>query len=263
MPNYEFNGEKYRKASAHQNEWGSAMIEELGIKDNAKILDLGCGDGRLTRELALHAKNGKAVGIDASYGMLDKAKEFTEPNLEFIHMDINRIAFDNEFDIIFSNAALHWVKDHSKLLINCFRALKPGGRIRFNFACEGNCETFFSIVKNLIREKEYIEHFKDFVWPWYMPSVSEYEKLMAQTNFTDIKIWEQPADRYFKNAEEITGWIDQPSIVPFLQEINNEKVKIAFRDETVDIMLRKTRQPDGTYFEKFIRINVDAEKPLK
>ena len=262
MPNYEFNGEKYSKASAHQNEWGSAMIAELGISVDADILDLGCGDGRLTRVLASHAKKGRTVGIDASYGMLDKAKEFSEPNLKFMHMDINQMAFDNEFDIIFSNAALHWVKDHSKLLENCFRALKPGGRIRFNFACKGNCETFFSTVKSLSLKKEYAEHFNDFAWPWYMPSVSEYEKLMAQTRFTDIKIWEQPADRYFKNAEEITGWIDQPSIVPFLREINNEKAKKAFREETVEIMLKKTRQPDGTYFEKFIRINVEAEKPL-
>ena len=260
MPNYEFNGEKYSKASAHQTEWGGKVIEGLGIKEDSRILDLGCGDGKLSHALALHAKKGMVVGIDASLGMLDKAKELSSPNLEFIHMDINDMLFESEFDIIFSNAALHWVHDHKKLLGNCYRALKPGGRIRFNFAGEGNCQTLFSVVRELMRKEKYAPHFAAFVWPWYMPSVGEYERLMVKTDFINSKVWGQPADRYFESAAEITGWIDQPSIVPFLREIDDDKAKQAFRDEAVKMMLEKTHQENGTYFETFYRINVEGEK---
>ena len=260
MPNYEFNGQLYSKASNHQAEWGSRVIDGLGVKADSRILDLGCGDGRLTHALALRAEKGRVTGIDASLGMLEKAREHSTPNLEFLHMDINDINFENEFDIIFSNAALHWVHGHKKLLDNCFRALRPGGAIRFNFAGKGNCRALFSVVRALMRKKEYAPHFAGFVWPWYMPAVDEYENLMDRTDFINRKVWGQIADRYFKSAVEITGWIDQPSLVPFLKEIADPEARRTFRDEAVGMMLEGTRQADGTYFETFFRINVRGGK---
>ena len=75
MGNFEFDGQKYKNASTHQKEWGTRIISELNLKGTERILDLGCGDGVLTKLLAEKVPEGKVLGVDASIGMLDTAKE--------------------------------------------------------------------------------------------------------------------------------------------------------------------------------------------
>ena len=111
MNAFEFDGKKYKKASTHQKEWGNTLISELKLKGNERILDLGCGDGVLTEQLSLAVPKGKVLGIDASMGMIETAKGIIKDNIEFQRADINEIDYKNEFDIIFSNAALHWIKE--------------------------------------------------------------------------------------------------------------------------------------------------------
>ncbi len=114
----------------------------MSISGTELILDLGCGDGALTSQLAALTPQGAVVGIDASYGMIETAKSYHAENLSFEVGDINGLNFENEFDIIFSNAALHWIKNHEALIEKVFLVLKSGGIMRFNFAVEGNCANF-------------------------------------------------------------------------------------------------------------------------
>lgn len=259
MGTYEFDGEKYKKASRHQKEWGNKLISSLQLSGNESILDLGCGDGILTEQLSLLVPDGYVLGIDASVGMIEKAKQNVHDNLEFRHMDINEMDFDSEFDVIFSNAALHWVKDHNKLLKNTYTALKHGGIVAWNFAGDGNCKTFYEVMRKKIKYDRYKEYFAAFEWPWFMPSKSEYKALTENMGFSEVTISEENADRYFDNADEMIRWIDQPSLVPFMQCVPDE-VKKEFRDEVVEEMLSEALQPDGTCFETFRRINVRLVK---
>ena len=140
---YEFDGDKYKKASSHQKEWGNRLISELSFKGNEHVLDLGCGDGTLTARLAELVPRGLVLGIDSSQGMIDTSGKNERNNLKFEKIDINQIDFKEEFDLIFSNATLHWIKDHSSLLSKVYDSLKQGGTVRFNFAAAGNCSNFF------------------------------------------------------------------------------------------------------------------------
>jgi len=256
---HEFDGKKYQKASTHQKEWGNKLISELKLKGNEKILDLGCGDGVLTQTLSNLVPDGSVLGVDASIGMIEVAKQKESGNLKFLLMDIDELATDEKFDIIFSNAALHWVKNHRKLYEKLSTILNENGMIRFNFAADGNCSYFFNIVKMTIQEKEYQEDFKDFDWPWFMPTLDEYKKLIDDFSFSNVKIWEENADRFFPNKEALIGWIEQPSIVPFLEYLPDSK-KEPFTNEIIEKMLKFTIQDDGRYFETFRRINVLIRK---
>jgi trans-aconitate 2-methyltransferase len=256
---FEFDGKKYAKVSTHQKEWGEKLISELRLQGNERILDLGCGDGRLTAQLAELVPGGYVVGIDASAGMIAEARKHQRPNLTFEVMDINQFGFEQSFDLIFSNATLHWIKDHSRLLKKAFAYLNEGGTLCINFAGKGNCSHYFKVMMDVISRAEYQESFQDFEWPWFMPSLGEYQILVQQIPFRDVRIWEENADRYFPDQTALIGWIDQPSIVPFLapiQEENREK----FRDEVVREMVMETQCGDGRYFETFRRINVLAQK---
>ncbi len=257
---FEFDAEKYKKASTHQKEWGKKLIAELDLKGNERILDLGCGDGGLTAQLAKLVPNGLVVGIDASQSMIESAKgAHKAQNLKFDLIDINAIDFKDEFDVVFSNATLNWVKDHNRLYPKVHKSLKADGIVRFNFAADGNCSHFFKVIKRVMADKKYAEYFDDFDWPWYMPVVDEYEKRLKQFNFKETKVWGENADRYFPDAETMTKWVDQPSIVPFLKCVEMSD-KQPFRDAVVEQMVEETIQPDGTCFETFRRVNVFAKK---
>ena len=259
METFEFDGKKYKLASSHQKEWGNTLISELSLKGNERILDLGCGDGVLTEQLSFVVPAGKVLGIDASRGMIETAKGIMRDNVEFQQMDINEINYQNEFDIIFSNAALHWVKDHERLLQNAYRALKRKGTLLWDFGGAGNCANFSDVVRGKIRDGKFAGYFSNFEWPWFMPSKSQYEELIASIGFSDVSIMEVNRDRYFSNEEELIRWIDQPCIVPFLACVPDQ-VKAGFRDEVIAEMIKRTRQLNGTYFETFRRLKVYAER---
>ncbi len=259
MSTFEFNGEKYKQASKHQKEWGNKLISSLKLSGNETILDIGCGEGILTEQLAELVPSGKVVGIDASRGMIDVAKTIERDNLSFLLMDVNDMNFVDQFDIIYSNAALHWVKDHQKLLQSSYKALKTNGRIAWNFAGDGTCALFNETARAMIDSELYREYFQSFEWPWFMPTKTEYEELLADTEFITVSLEHENVDRYFSDAEEMIKWIDQPSIVPFIKQVP-ASLKDSFRDSFIKLMMEKSLQPDGRCFEHFRRINIQAVK---
>ena len=259
MEIFEFDGKKYKQASKHQKEWGRALISELSLKGNETVLDLGCGDGILTEHLSSLVPYGKVLGIDASVNMINTAKMINRKNLEFSHKNINALNFENEFDLIFSNAALHWIKDHKQLLKNSYRALKIHGKILWDFGGSGNCSNLFDVIRRKISGDKYAQYFENFEWPWFMPSKFQYEELISNIGFSAYTITEVNRDRYFSNTSEIIKWIDQPCIVPFIKYIPQE-LKNRFRQEVIEEMLKRTQQPNGTYFETFRRMKVYAQK---
>ncbi len=256
---HEFDGKKYENTSAHQKEWGNKLISDLSLQGNERVLDLGCGDGFNTSIIADALPKGEVLGIDASKGMISAAKSKEKPNLRFMLMDIDQIVFHDEFDVVFSNATLHWVKDHGLLLKNVFKALRTGGYLRFNFAADGNCSHFYRVIRKAMDLKEFSPFFSDFTWPWYMPALDEYTQLVNQTEFKEAKVWGENADRYFPDTETMIGWLDQPSLVPFLACVP-EAHKPGFRKYVVSEMIRETKQADGRCFETFRRVNLFARK---
>ena len=259
MTAYEFDGEKYKQASKHQKEWGNNLISQLHLYGTETILDLGCGDGVLSKQIAQLVPKGRVIGIDSSYGMLKTARQLECDNLSFVHMDINNMDFSDEFDIIFSNAALHWVLNHSLLLNHSFHALKQGGSIHWNFAADGTCTAFYDVVRMKMKEEKYAHYFNDFIWPWFMPSKEQYEAIIEPVGFSKIEIVMENKDRYFSDVDEMIKWIDQPSIVPFIKCIP-DNMKESFRKEVIQLMIERTKQKNGTCFETFRRINLTAIK---
>jgi trans-aconitate methyltransferase len=257
---FEFDGEKYKQASSQQKAWGKKLIAGLQFKGGERILDLGCGDGVLTAELAKSVPDGFVLGIDASESMIETARKDNHgANVRFELLDINAIDFESEFDLIFSNATLHWIKDHRKLLRNVLKALKDQGAARFQFAGDGNCSNLIRILKEVTSAKDYAPYFGNFDWPWYMPAVDEYRALLDEVSFTEKKVWSENGDKHFESAEAMVKWIDQPSLVPFLGYVAGED-RQRFRDAVVERMIEETQEGDGKFFETFRRINVLAKK---
>jgi len=256
---YDFDGREYEKASTHQKEWGNSVIATLEFRGDERILDLGCGDGLLTSRLADHVPGGEVVGIDSSRGMIEAAREKKRPNIRFMLLDINDIEFDEEFDVVFSNATLHWIKDHRKLLRNVANALRPDGRVRFNFAAVGNCSHFIRVMREAMNREPFSDCFRGFSWPWFMPSLQAYQSLTAESPLREVRVWCENADRYFPDVETMVRWIDRPSLVPFIPLFKKDQ-REAFRSFVINRMIELTRQNNGTCFETFRRVNLVARK---
>jgi len=235
------------------------LIAELNLRGDERILDVGGGDGSLTRRLADTVPRGSVLGLDASAGMVEAARKLEQPNLRFMRTDILDADFRDEFDVVFSSATLHWVKDHRRLLDVLHRSLRRGGVVRLSFAGEGNCSRLIAVLRELMEEPAYRAAFDGFEWPWYMPSVESYERLVRESSFSDARVWGEVADRHFPNVEAMVGWIDQPSLVPFRQHLDAATGE-RFRTEVIARMTQRSREDDGRCFETFRRINVLARK---
>ena len=258
MPN-DLDAEKYEQASAHQKEWGAKLVSELCLRGSERVLDLGCGDGTIAAAVAESVPRGEVVGIDASQGMIEAAKAKEKANLHFVVMDMGELDFEDEFDVVYSNAALHWVKNHERLLVDVARALRQGGRVRFNFAGAGDCSNFIRVIRAAIAREEFAPYFKGFAWPWYMPAAIEYRRLVQRIGLREIAVWGENADRFFPEVETLLRWVEQPSLVPFLACVA-EGDKPAFREYVFEAMIKATRQDDGRCFEAFRRVNLSARK---
>jgi trans-aconitate methyltransferase len=110
-----------------------------------------------------------------------------------------------------------------------------------------------------MQRDEFVPYFKNFSWPWYMPSIDEYSQLVKKSELNDRRVWGESADHFFPDVEALIGWIDQPSLVPFLFYVS-ETHKSDFRSYVVGEMIRETRQDDGRCFETFRRINLFARR---
>ena len=256
---HEFDGKKYAKASAHQQEWGERLVAELDLKGAERVLDLGCGDGRVTAQLAALVPDGEVVGVDASCGMLEVAREKTGANLSFRLLDMDDLDYEDAFDVVFSNATLHWILDHPRFLLNVRRTLRKDGVLRFNFGGDGNCAHLIRVVKETMALPEFSAQFVGFRWPWFVPSIETYTGLAVAAGLRDVRVWRENADRFFPDRGVLLRWVDQPCLVPFLPHIAGAD-REAFRSYVHARMVEETLQPDGRCFETFRRVNVFARK---
>jgi trans-aconitate methyltransferase len=140
-----WTSDTYRANAAYVPALGAAVFELLTPKAGERILDVGCGEGSLTEKIV--AAGATVVGIDASPEMVAAA---AARGIDARVIDAERLPFDREFDAVFSNAALHWVRDHDAMLAGVSRALKPGGRFVAEFGGHGNIAAIQVAIRSVL-----------------------------------------------------------------------------------------------------------------
>jgi trans-aconitate methyltransferase len=155
-------------------EKAKAVAELLAARPGERILDLGCGTGALTADIA--ATGAEVLGVDRSAEMIEEArKKF--PNLRFEVCDARNLPFAGEFNAVFSNAALHWIPEAERVVEGVARALRPGGRFVAEFGGKGNVRKVVEALNAALTE---LGISPDGANPWYYPSVAEYSTLLEK-----------------------------------------------------------------------------------
>ncbi len=240
--------ERYRRNAAFVPAYGAPLIAFLAPKAGERVLDLGCGEGALTVKLAECAS---VVGVDASPAQVEAARA---RGLDARVMDAAALAFDREFDAVFSNAALHWVKDLDAVFAGVHRALKPGGRFACEMGGEGNVATVRAALDRALRRRGIDPGAAD---PWRFLGEDEARMLLARAGFAlpSMTLFARPTDL----PGSLADWLDTfaGSFLSRLPEAEHGPLK----DEITEYLKGRLSDSAGRWTVDYVRLRFLAVKP--
>ncbi|AFZ11166.1 Methyltransferase type 11 [Crinalium epipsammum PCC 9333] len=253
MPETSWNADLYEGKHAFVWQYGADIVELLSPQPGERILDLGCGTGQLTEKIA--SLGAEVMGIDSSAAMITKA-EANYPTIPFAVADARNFQVAQPLDAVFSNAALHWVKE-ADAVISCIRqALKPGGRFVAEFGGKGNiyaiASTLFSILEST--GSTTLESLN----PWYFPSIGDYATRLEKQGFdvTYAVLFDRPTPLADKEAG-LANWIRMFASTILAKYSAAEQDSVI---ATLEQRLKPTLYRDGTWIADYRRLRVVAIK---
>lgn len=204
----DWDAASYHKLSDPQRGWGLRVLERLAPGDGETILDIGCGTGRLTSEIAHRAPASRIVAIDRSQSMLREARARFASVASFVHADGTRLPFrDDRFDAVFSTATFHWIKDHDALFSEIHRVLKPGGRLVSQSGGGPNLQRLYRRAQRLRVSGEYAPYFVDWEDPWHFATSEQTSARLRHVGFENVDVGLEPAETPFPDTSSYEAFI--------------------------------------------------------
>lgn len=227
-----WDADRYDRVNIQQYESGRELLDLAHVKETDSILDLGCGTGKLTIDMARLAWNGRVVGIDPSAEMMMKAKERCSGirNITLKHIPAQAMAYSCSFDLVFSNLALQWIRDIHRVSGLMHQSLKKGGRIAFQIPDLNFSPEFFECTYRAISELDREAAYRDWRPPWYLPTERECRELLFVTGFENVRVFPKSSVLRFESAGEALQWWSS-ALIPYLEQLSDrdqERFRYAF-----------------------------------
>jgi trans-aconitate methyltransferase len=241
----------YDQKHSFVTKYGEGVLELLAPKAGERILDLGCGTGHLTAQIA--EAGAEVIGLDSSPEMIGEARA-AYPNIEFVVADAADFSFDRPFDAIFSNAALHWVHAAEAAVVCMARALKPGGRLVVEFGGKGNVQKIYRTLEEIVAEtigrRVSAQN--------YFPSVSEYSGLLERHGLEVRSAWLfDRLTRLEEGEDGLEAWI-----MMFRRPVV-ESIPLALKTQVMEQIKTRLRNDlflDGAWHADYRRLRIVACK---
>ena len=232
-----WNPDIYNKFKAERNAPLHDLLALIEIKANMQIVDLGCGTGELTSILADHFHGSEVLGIDSSAEMLAKSAPFSKGRLSFKLQDIESfIEIGNQYDLIFSNAAIQWIDHHESLIKGIIPLVKENGQLAIQLPSNHDHFTHSSI-RALAAESPYKEGMNGWSRPTYVLSIEEYARLLYENGMKNINVFEKVYPHVLKDADELADWTSGTTMIPYLEKLPDE-----LKDEFTNEYRRRLRE---------------------
>jgi trans-aconitate 2-methyltransferase len=258
-----WNAADYAVNSRGQYSWALSTIDRLDLGPSEAVLDVGCGDGKVTKELALRVPSGRVVGIDSSADMVRLARETwgpSSPNLEFRVVDARALDFPPIFDWVFSNSTLHWVPDHPAVLRGVVRALEPGGRVVLSMGGRGTAAAVHRALADFQREGPWAPYLADVVAPHHFFGPEEYGRWLAEAGLQARRVELTAKQMRHADTTALEGWL-RTTWMPYLERIPDD-ARAAFVTELAEGVGRGCdTAEDGSIILPMVNLEVEAEKP--
>lgn len=237
----------YERHGRFVSDLGTPVLELLQAVEGERILDLGCGDGALTQKIARMGCD--VLGVDQSQAMVEAARAL---GLHAQVMDGQRLAFEQTFDAVFSNAALHWMPDAEQVIDGVWNALKPGGRFVAEFGGDGNVAAIVGAL-----EAALLARGLDVPRPWFFPTPDDYRSLLEKRGFVVDFLALVPRPTALPG--DVGDWL-LTFAQPFTKEIPDGE-RPAFIGAVVEALRPSMRDAKGTWWADYVRIRCRARRP--
>ena len=246
-----------------QQTWARELIAKLNLHGDEHILDVGCGDGKVTAEIARALPRGSVTGADASPQMIEFAKKNFPttgfPNLRFRVMDARKIKFDRQFDLVFSNAALHWVDNHQAILRGASAVLKPDGRLAISCGGKGNADDVFTALRPEMRLNRWREFFRRMPKPYFFYAPEDYKKWLPKFGFKIGSVQLTPKDATYNGATGFASWL-RTTWIPYVQRVPENLREEFIAAVTQRYISKHPADADGKVHVRMVRLEIDAVK---
>jgi len=248
-PGQEWRTESYVAHAGFVAELGAPVLDLLAPRPGERILDLGCGDGRLTERIA--ALGAGVVGCDAAPDLLLTARA---KGLAVVRADGQALPFASGFDAVFSNAALHWMTRPAAVIAGVRAALRRGGRFVGEFGGHGNVAAIVTALLAALIRRGIDGRAR---LPWYFPTAEEYARLLREGGFAVREIALIPRPTPLPTG--IERWIETFANPMLIGLAPNERTAVIA--ETVELLVPSLRDRDGRWTADYVRLRFAAALP--
>jgi trans-aconitate methyltransferase len=249
-----WNAELYNSKHSFVWELGAGVVDLLAPHQGERILDIGCGTGHLTARIAQVTPD--VIGIDSSAEMIQEAKK-AYPQIQFIVADARDFHFDRPFDAVFSNAALHWIREPEKVVRCVWNALRPGGRFVAEMGGAGNVQSFIDAFDTAV--KHIGAGGKLTANPWFFPTLAQYVAILDGQGFTITfaTLFDRPTP-LDGGQNGLREWIRMFAANVYSQLSAEQQERFA---SNVEEQLRPTLFRDDHWIGEYKRLRISAFKP--
>jgi SAM-dependent methyltransferase len=243
-----WDAERYEGKHSYVWQFGAGLIDVLAPREGERILDIGCGTGQLTAEIA--SRGAQVVGLDSSTNMLGQARQ-NYPGQKFVLADATSFRFPEPFDAVFSNAALHWVKNAEAAVESIALALRPGGRFVAEFGGKGNIASIMAALSAVFGAEA------EERCPWVYPSIGEYAPLLERHRLEvrEASLFDRPTP--VDGEDGMENWL-RMFCGRYFEGLGAESTKEKIRELVA--ILRPDRFRDGVWTLDYRRLRVAAVK---
>lgn len=249
MANIKWDSKSYTSNFSFVYEYGQEVMDLLDSKPGMTVVDLGCGNGHLTKLLS--DKGMEVIGIDASEEMLVLARK-SYPQIRFICADATSFTVGKKVDAIFSNAVFHWIDNQDDLIRNIVEQLKEGGQLVCEFGGYGNTELIHATL-----EKEFHKRGLQYSRNFYFPTIGEYTSRL-EAHGLQVKyatLFDRPTKQVGEDG--LANWIRMFNMLPFqgLEKVVQEHIIQCAVDELKPMLYK-----EGNWYADYVRIRIKAVK---
>lgn len=250
----------YAKNSQGQFRWAMDNVGKLALQGSESVLDVGCGDGKITAEIAKLVPHGRVLGIDRSADMIALATEsIRHPNVAFAVLDAQSLDLDGEFDAVFSNSAIHWMPNPKAVVDGIARALKPAGRIFLSMGGRGTASSGFKALRAMAEDARWSEAINGVTSPYNFLGPEEYSPWLVQAGLYVDRVELVPKAMRHANLAALEGWFRTTWMVFF------DRVPEAQRSDFIHELAERaskdcTVSEDGALLMPMVNLEIEAHK---
>lgn len=255
----EWNADRYHDLSSPQQEWGRRVLERLPLEGREVVLDVGCGTGRLTADIAARLPAGRVVGVDRSEAMLRTAAPWLRRHARgtvLVLGDAAALPFRRAFDAVFSGATFHWIRDHAALFRSIITVLRPGGRLVAQCGGGPNIAQLLGRADRLMRDANFSPFFEDWTEPTYFADVAATSRRLTTAGFVDVEVSLEPAPTPFDGAEAFQAFIANVCVRHHIARMPQPERTVFLRELT---LAAAADSPPFTL--DYWRLNISARRP--